>query len=72
MKEDVKNRKKLKKEWIAELMEIQESSQREISPVDLPFDLTDELGEVVRAELKSPGVYYIGAKIGRASCRERV
>lgn len=34
----------------------------EISPDDLPFDLTAELGEVVTVELKSPGVYYIATK----------
>lgn len=28
----------------------------------LPFDLTAELGEVIDAQLKSPGVYYIAAK----------
>lgn len=54
--------KELKKEWIAELTEIEKASQGEISPDDLPFDLTAELGEVVAAELKSPGVYYIAAK----------
>lgn len=37
-------------------------AQREISPAGLPFDLTAELGEVVTAELKSPGVYYIQTK----------
>ena len=39
-----------------------ESYQGEISTDDLPFDLTAELGEVELAELKSLGVYYIGAK----------
>lgn len=62
MKTSEKRNKKLKNEWIAELEEMQESSQGNISPADLPFDLTSELGEIVVAELKSPGVYYIGAK----------
>ena len=62
MKTSEKRNKKLKNEWIAELEEMQESSQGNISPADLPFDLTAELGEIVAAELKSPGVYYIGAK----------
>lgn len=56
--------KELKKELIAELKGVEKSSQGEISPDDLPFDLTAELGEVVAAELKSPGVYYIAAKKG--------
>ena len=62
MKMSEKRSKNLKNEWIAELGEMQESSQGNISPADLPFDLTAELGEIVAAELKSPGVYYIGAK----------
>ena len=52
----------MKKEWIAELKKMQKSYQEEISPDDLPFDLTAELGEVVTVELKSPGVYYIATK----------
>ena len=52
----------IKKERIVELEKIQKSSQGKIFPADLPFDLTVELGEIVAAELKSPGVYYIGAK----------
>ena len=32
---------------------MQKSYQEEISPDDLPFDLTAELGEVVAVELKS-------------------
>lgn len=62
MERDVKSGKKLKKEWITELRELQKSSQGKISPAGLPFDLTAELGEVVAAELKSPGVYYIQTK----------
>ena len=54
--------KDIKKLWIAELEEVQKTSRGEISPADLPFDLTAELGEVVAAELKSTGVYYICAK----------
>ena len=55
-------KKDIKRERIARVEEVRESSQGGISPADLPFDLTAELGEVVAAELKSPGVYYIGAK----------
>lgn len=62
MNGNAKNGKELKKNWIAELKTMQKSYQKEISPADLPFDLTAELGEVVAAELKSPGVYYIRAK----------
>ena len=29
---------------------------------ELPFDLTDELGEIAFAELLCPGVYQVGAK----------
>ena len=46
----------IKKERIVELEKIQKSSQGKIFPADLPFDLTAELGEVVAAELKSPGM----------------
>ena len=52
----------MKKEWIAGLKKMQKSYQGEISPNDLPFDLSAELGEVVAAELKSPGVYYIATR----------
>lgn len=62
MKKNAKNGKELKKKWIAELKKMQKSYQEEISSADLPFDLTAELGEVVVAELKSPGVYYIRTK----------
>lgn len=58
----MKRTKEINKECIADLVEMQKSSQSEISPTDLPFNLTAELGEVVEAELKSPGVYYIAAK----------
>ena len=58
----MKRTKEMKKEWIAELKKMQKSYQGEISPDDLPFDLTAELGEVVTVELKSPGVYYIATK----------
>ena len=50
----MKRTKEMKKEWIAELKKMQKSYQGEISPDDLPFDLTAELGEVVTVELKSP------------------
>ena len=53
----MKRTKEMKKEWIAELKKMQKSYQGEISPDDLPFDLTAELGEVVTVELKSPGVW---------------
>ena len=58
----MKRTKEMKKEWIAELKKMQKSYQGEISPDDLPFDLTAELGEVVAVELKSPGVYYIATQ----------
>ena len=58
----MKRTKEMKKEWIAELKKMQKSYQEEISPDDLPFDLTAELGEVVAVELKSPGVYYIATQ----------
>lgn len=48
----MKRTKEMKKEWIAELKKMQKSYQGEISPDDLPFDLTAELGEVVTVELK--------------------
>lgn len=40
----MKRTKEMKKEWIAELKKMQKSYQGEISPDDLPFDLTAELG----------------------------
>lgn len=46
------------------MKEILECKQGEIPPEKLPFDLTIELGEVVEAELKSPGVYYLALKNG--------
>ena len=58
----MKRTKEMKKEWIAELKKMQKSYQEDISPDDLPFDLTAELGEVVAVELKSPGVYYIATQ----------
>lgn len=58
----MKRDKKLKKEWTADLKEMQTSSQGKISSADLPFDLTAELGEVIAAGLESPGVYYICTK----------
>lgn len=62
MERDMNIGRKLKNEWIAEFKEMQKSPQGEILPAELPFDLTAELGEVIAAKLKSPGVYYIGAK----------
>lgn len=52
-------------EVAAELKAAQKSSRKNISPDDLPFDLTAELGEVLHAELKSPGVYFlnVGGKL---------
>ena len=47
----MKRTKEMKKEWIVELKKMQKSYQGEISPDDLPFDLTAELGEVVTVEL---------------------
>ena len=40
----MKRTKEMKKEWIAELKKMQKSYQGEISPDDLPFDLTAEIG----------------------------
>ena len=47
---------------VAELKAEQKFSKENISPDELPFDLPAELGEIIAAELKSPGVYYVGAK----------
>lgn len=46
------------------MKETQKYTQRKIPPEKLPFDLTAELGEVVEAELKSPGVYYLALRNG--------
>lgn len=46
-------------EAAAELKALQESSSKSISPEELPFNLTAELGEVLYAELTSPGVYFL-------------
>lgn len=58
----------MKKEWIAELKKMQKSYQEEISPDDLPFDLTAELGEVVAVELKkSRRILHCDQESGRYS-----
>lgn len=44
----MKKAKQLKKEWITEMKAMQGSSQGEISPADLSFDLAAELGELGR------------------------
>ena len=44
------------------MKEMRKYVQGKIPPDKLPFDLTDELGEVIDAEQKSPGVYYVAAK----------
>lgn len=44
--------------------DMQEPLQQEVPSVDLPFDLTAELGEVKGAELLSPGVYFLAGKKG--------
>lgn len=62
MERDMKSSKELKRGLIDKLKEIQRFSQGEISPDGLPFDLPAELGEVVAAEVKSPGVYYVGTR----------
>ena len=46
------------------MKEMQKYTQGKIPPDKLPFDLTAELGEVVDAEQKSPGVYYLALKAG--------
>lgn len=47
-----------------ELQEVaQEPTQQEAPPVDLPFDLTDELGEIKAVELLSPGVYFLSSEM---------
>lgn len=46
------------------MKEMQKYSQGKIPLDKLPFDLTTELGEVVEAELRSPGVYYLALKDG--------
>lgn len=64
MEKNKKKGKEQKKKWIAELKKMHKLYQKGISSADLPFDLTAELGEVMAAELKSPGVYYIRVKKG--------
>ena len=44
--------------------EMQKYTQGKIPLDKLPFDLTSELGEVVDAEQRSPGVYYLALKDG--------
>lgn len=44
--------------------EMQKYTQGKIPPDKLPFDLTAELGEIVDAEQRSPGVYYLALKDG--------
>lgn len=44
------------------MKEIQKRAQGKIPPDKLPFNLTAELGEVIDAQQKSPGVYYVAAK----------
>ena len=46
------------------MKEMQTYVPGKIHPDKLPFDLTAELGEIVSAELKSPGVYYLALKDG--------
>jgi len=47
-----------------QLEEMKKYAQEKITPDNLPFDLAAELGEVVDAEQKSPGVYYLALKDG--------
>jgi len=46
------------------MKEMQKYTQGKIPPDTLPFDLTAELGEIVDAEQKSPGVYYLALRNG--------
>lgn len=46
------------------MKEMQKYTQGKIPLDKLPFDLTAELGEVVDAEQKSPGVYYLALRNG--------
>lgn len=46
------------------MKKMQKYTQGKIPPDTLPFDLTAELGEVVDAEQKSPGVYYLALTDG--------
>jgi len=41
-----------------------EGSQKKVSPGELPFDCSAELGEILSAERKSPGVYHLGTAKG--------
>ncbi len=47
---------------VAELKAEQKSPKESISQDELPFDVSAELGEVLHAELKSPGVYFLSTK----------
>lgn len=50
-----------------QLEEMQEYTQGKIPLDKLPFDLTAGLGEVVDAEQKSPGVYYLALRNGECA-----
>ena len=60
----MKRTKEMKKEWIAELKKMQKSYQGEISPDDLPFDLTAELDSRTK---KSRRILHCDQESGRYS-----
>lgn len=64
MNTNLQTKNNFSEEAAAKVEDMQEPLQREAPPVDLPFDLTAELGEVNRAELLSPGVYFLAGKKG--------
>ena len=62
MSRDLLRRQDSEGKLVAELKEEQRSSKENISPGELPFDITAELGEVLHAERKSPGVYFLSTR----------
>ena len=64
MNTNLQTKNNFNEEAAVEAAGMQEVLQQEAPPVDLPFDLTAELGEVNRAELLSPGVYFLVGKKG--------
>ena len=59
MNSDLLRRGDSEGKFVDELKEEQRSSKESIPPADLPFNLTAELGEILYAELKRPGVYFL-------------
>ena len=61
MSDNLQSKLDFKEESAVEDVDMQWPAQQE-TPVDLPFDLTAELGEIEGAELLSPGVYFLASK----------